>query len=358
MKKLISLVCMMSMLVMMLTGCSSSGSSSTFELALVTANDSIDDKSFNQGSWEGLVEYAEENGVSYKYYKPTDTTDTAIFNAIKLAVKGGAKVVVAPGYLCEPAIYMAQTEFPDVKFILLDGSPNDGAGNAAIEENVKSIYYAEEQAGFLAGYATVMDGYHKLGFMGGRALPAVVRFGYGFIQGAEYAAKELGLAEGEVSVKYTYVGNFDASPENVTIAASWYNEGIEAIFACGGGVGNSVMKAAETAGTKVIGVDVDQSVESESVITSAMKNLGKSVYDSLAEFYNGTFQGGKEFTLDATTESIMLPMENSRFETFTQEQYDAIYEKLVSGEITVLRHDAAEEADLLPLDVVTVNVVQ
>ncbi len=354
-KKIISIILIMSMCAAFLIGC---GNKTTYELALVTANNSIDDKSFNQGSWEGLVEYAEENNITYKYYKPVDSTNDSILNAIRLAVRGGAKAVICPGYLCEAAVYMAQTEFPDVKFILLDGSPKDTNGNASIGDNVKSIFYAEEQAGFLAGYATVMDGYRKLGFMGGRALPAVIRFGYGFIQGAEYAAKDLDLAEGEVSVKYNYIGNFDATPENVTIAASWYNEGIEVIFACGGGVGNSVMNAAEAVGAKVIGVDVDQSAESQTVLTSAMKNLGKSVYSSLEELYSGTFEGGKEFTLDASSQSILLPLETSRFEAFTKEQYDAIYEKLVSGEITVLRDDAVNEADELPLEYVTVNVVQ
>ena len=181
--------------------------------------------------------------------------------------------------------------------------------------------------------------------MGGMAVPAVVRFGYGYVQGAEYAAHELGLTD-SVQIKYTYVGNFNATPENQAKAASWYNEGTEVIFACGGAVGNSVMKAAEAADTKVIGVDVDQSAESETVITSSMKNLSKSVYDALKAYYAGNFPGGTSVSLDATVEGVQLPMENSRFEKFTQADYDAIYGKIVAKEIEIMNDAAVVEQAL------------
>ncbi|WP_204612857.1 BMP family lipoprotein [Defluviitalea raffinosedens] len=328
------------------------------ELALITDVGTIDDKSFNQGSWEGVKAYAEQKGISYKYYQPSEKSDDAIMTSIGLAVKGGAKVIVCPGYLFEVPVYNAQLKYPDVTFILIDGAPHSGDYNYDIKSNVKAIYYAEEQAGFLAGYAAVQDGYRQLGFMGGIAVPAVVRFGYGFIQGADYAAQELGLAKGDVTIKYTYVGNFDASPENMSKAAAWYNEGTELIFACGGGVGNSVMKAAETAGTKVIGVDVDQSGESETVITSAMKNLSKSVYDAIDEYYRGTFEGGTAVTLDVKTNNVQLPMETSRFKQFTQEQYTAIYNKIADGSIQINKNDVAENVADLPTNLVKVEPIQ
>lgn len=333
------------------------GADGKYELALITDVGTIDDKSFNQGSWEGLKKYADEHKISCKYYKPTEKSDKACMTAIDLAVKGGAKVIVTPGFLFEKPIYEAQTKYPDVTFILIDAAPTNGTKNN-IEKNVLSVFYAEEQAGYLAGYAAVVEGYHKLGFMGGIAVPAVVRFGYGFVQGADAAAKELGLSQGTVSVKYTYVGNFDASPENNAKAAAWYNEGVECIFACGGGVGNSVMKAAETAGTKVIGVDVDQSSESTTVITSAMKNLGDSVYNAVADYYAGSFAGGKSVTLDASVDGIQLPMETSKFKGFTQEQYDKLYQGLKSGTIKVANDTAAKDASELPTTVVTVDSVK
>lgn len=326
------------------------------ELALITDVGTIDDKSFNQGSWEGLMAYADEHNISSKYYQPSEKSDDAIMTSISLAVKGGAKVIVCPGYLFEVPVYNAQVKYPEVNFILIDGAPHSGDSNYDIKDNVKSIFYAEEQAGFLAGYAAVYDGYKNLGFMGGVAVPAVVRYGYGFIQGADYAAKELELED--INIKYTYVGNFDASPENMSKAAAWYNEGTEIIFACGGGVGNSVMKAAETAGTKVIGVDVDQSSESDTVITSAMKNLSKSVYDTIEEYYDGNFEGGESVTLDVTTNSVELPMDTSKFEKFTQEKYDEIYSKIVDGAIQISKNDVAEDAADVPTDIVEVESIK
>lgn len=335
-----------------------------YELALITDVGTIDDKSFNQGSWEGLEKYAKEHDITYKYYKPAEKSDEACLNAIDLAVKGGAKVVATPGFLFEVPVYEAQTKYPDVSFIIIDAQPVKD-GEAKLEDNVLSIFYAEEQAGYLAGYAAVTEGYRNLGFMGGIAVPAVIRYGYGFVQGADAAAKDMGLKAGDINIKYTYVGNFDASPENNAKAAAWYNEGTECIFACGGGVGNSVMKAAETADKVVIGVDVDQSVESETVITSAMKNLGDSIYGALEDYYNDSFQGGKTVTLDATQDGVKLPMETSKFKVFTQEKYDELYSQLKDGTIKV-GNDQMKGADDkvipdatgIPTDVVKVELIK
>lgn len=335
-KKLISLVLAGAMLLGM-AGCAEKpGASeegkkedkgSKYELALITDVGTIDDKSFNQGSWEGLKKYADENDITCKYYKPSEKSDKACLTAIDLAVKGGAKVIVTPGFLFERPIFEAQTKYPDTKFVIIDAAPVEGENKAPeIKENVLSIFYAEEQAGYLAGYAAVEEGYRQLGFMGGIAVPAVIRFGYGFVQGAD--------------------------------AAAWYSEGTECIFACGGGVGNSVMKAAEGAGKKVIGVDVDQSVESETVITSAMKTLSDSVYNAVASVYDGTFEGGKSITLGAADDGVQLPMETSKFEKFTQEKYDEIYAALKDGSIQVANDTAADDASKLPVNVVTVESIK
>ncbi|MDR2650612.1 MAG: BMP family ABC transporter substrate-binding protein, partial [Clostridiales bacterium] len=169
------------------------GTSGKFDLALITDLGTIDDKSFNQGAWEGLKQYADEKNITHKYYQPTEQSDDAYLNGIDLAVSGGAKVIVTPGYLFETPVYTAQERYPDVKFILVDGNPHDADYNYKTGANSVGITYAEEQAGFLAGYAAVKDGMTKLGFMGGMAVPAVIRYGYGFVQGADYAGKEIGL---------------------------------------------------------------------------------------------------------------------------------------------------------------------
>ena len=306
-----------------------------YELALVTDLGTIDDKSFNQGAWEGLKKYAEENSITYKYYQPQEGTTDAYLETIGLAIEGGAKLVVCPGFLFEEPIYIAQDKYPDIHFILLDGEPHDADYNYKTGSNVMPILFQEDQAGFLAGYAAVKDGYTKLGFMGGMAVPAVIRFGYGFVQGAEFAAEEDGVTG--VEVMYNYTGGFAATPEAQSMAASWYQNGTEVIFGCGGAVGNSVMAAAQEKNAKTIGVDVDQSSESDTVITSAMKLLSNSVYDGVKDFYDGKFPGGKTSVFTVENNGVGLPMETSKFEKFSQEQYDAIYKKLADGEITLVQ---------------------
>ena len=335
----------------------------TYEIAMVTDIGTIDDKSFNQGTWEGIVEFAEKNGKTYNYYQPTAQSTEVYLDMIEQAVNAGAKVVVTPGFLFEQPIFQAQDMYPDVSFILIDGNPNDGDWSKATgpeyrtEKNAVGIVYAEEQAGFLAGYAAVKDGYTKLGFMGGMAVPAVIRFGYGFVQGAEYAANELGIKD--LQMNYHYTGGFEATPEAQSLAASWYADGIEVIFACGGAVGNSVMAAAEAADAKVIGVDVDQSAQSKkTVITSATKGLAPSVIQTLTEYYDGNFPGGEALVMDAASDGVALPMATSQFKTFNQADYDAIFAKLVAHEITLLKDTDIASVTEIPVETMTVNEVK
>ncbi|MBE6038927.1 MAG: BMP family ABC transporter substrate-binding protein, partial [Anaerofustis stercorihominis] len=190
MKKLLAIL-LVAMMLVSFAACGGDDEAKTIELALVTDKGTIDDRSFNQGAWEGLKLYAEENEISYQYYQPTEQSMDAYYNTIKLAVDAGAKLVVCPGYLFENAVHKAQKDFPEVKFIILDGAPHnvtstgatydEAAEDRTVAENTYSIFYKEEQAGFLAGYAAVKEGYTKLGFMGGMAVPAVIRFGYGYV---------------------------------------------------------------------------------------------------------------------------------------------------------------------------------
>ena len=286
MKRIISLTLVLMLMVVSLAGCSGGASVKGSEITLITDKGNIDDKSFNQGSWEGVVEFAEREKIAHTYIKPEEASDAGYLAAIDLAVEGGAKVVVTPGFLFEVAIYEAQTKYPEVKFILLDGSPHTADySDGTIKENVASIMYAEEESGYLAGYAAVMDGKTNLGFMGGMAVPAVQAFGYGYLQGAEDAAEELGLADGAIKSIYHYTGNFDETDTNKSTAKTMYQEGMEVIFACGGSVGKSVMSAASESDGKVIGVDVDQRYDSETVMTSAAKGLAASVISVLESIY-------------------------------------------------------------------------
>lgn len=340
---------------LLLTACNSENVQN-FEIILAVDTGDIDDKAFVQGAWEAIKEYGENNGLTYTYYKAKDESEESIISIIEMAVKSGAKVVVSPGYLSEYPVYAMQSKYPDVNFILLDAEPRGkDEEDAYIANNTTSILFKEDEAGFLAGYSIVMDGYRKLGFMGGMAVNSVANFGLGFIQGAEYAGELLGLSAGDISVEYLYLGNYESTPENVTLASSWYNGGTEIIFACAGGAGNSVMKAAEASDKKVVGVDVDQSVESETVVTSAMKNIKKSVYETIDSVYEGTFNAGNSTVFDSSTGNVLLPIDTSRFETFTKDEYTEIYEKVSQGEISLINRTTIQGPSELTTSIVVVN---
>ncbi|MFA5576947.1 MAG: BMP family ABC transporter substrate-binding protein [Tissierellaceae bacterium] len=351
MKKLLILGLALVLVAGSLAGCSQdSATSKGHEIALITDKGNIDDKSFNQGSWEGVVAFATDNKITHTYIKPEDVSDTAYLEAIDLAVEGGAKVVVTPGFLFEVAVYEAQTRYPDVKFILLDGAPHAADSfDPDIKDNVSSVVYAEEESGYLAGYAAVMDGMKNLGYMGGMAVPAVQAFGYGFLQGAEDAAAELGLSDGDIKVIYHYTGNFEENDTNKATASTMYQEGMEVIFAAGGSVGKSVMAAAAEADRKVIGVDVDQRYDSETVMSSAMKGLAASVSQVLESIYNSDNWndfGGKTIVFNAKNDGVGLPTivigddkadAFDRFNSFNSDDYEALYARLKGGEISVTR---------------------
>jgi basic membrane protein A len=254
-----------------------------------------------------------------------------------------------------------QTAYPDVNFLLLDGEPHT-ADYATYEttSNTYCILYKEEQAGYLAGYAAVKEGYTKLGFLGGMAVPAVVRYGYGYVQGADAAAQEMGLNQGDVTMKYWYSGVFAPSDDIKTKMDGWYTEGSEVVFSCGGGIYLSCVAAAEAAGGKVIGVDVDQSAESDLIITSAMKALSTSVDLALTSLYanGGTWDSdhaGATAHLGAAEDCIGLPTAEGswRLTKFTVDEYNALYAKLKDGSIVV---DNSSDVNVTPTtSIVTVD---
>lgn len=327
----------------------------TYELALITDVGDINDKSFNQTSWEALRDYAEEKKLSYNYYRPTEDSDDARIKSIEQAIKKGAKICVCPGYLFNGAVYNVQDKHPDVKFVLLDGTPSITIKNDDKEEtkehvadNTVSILYQEQISGFAAGYAAVKDGYKKLGYVGGMAIPSVQRFGTGYIQGAELAAKEDKLTD--VEVKYYYAGAFQSTPAATATATSWYSTGTEAIFACGGKVYQSVDEACKKAeaNKKWIGVDVDQIAENpERVLTSATKDLRVSVQSTLEIYSSNTWNsiGGKSFTLGLGSklgslnekDYVGLPTSDTswKFTKFSKENYNTLLTKIINQEITI-----------------------
>ena len=318
-----------------------------YQVAFITDVGQLKDKSFNQGTFDGVKLYAAANNKSYKYYQPANgdqATDDDRYDAMKFAVEGGAEVVVCAGFMQTAALSRAAAEFPDVPFIFIDGSPIDGC------DNVAAIAFAEHQSGYLAGYAVVKEGYEKLGFSGGGGgtNPACCRFGYGFVQGANDAAKELGKTV-DINYSWLYGASFSASTDLQTMINGWYNNGTEIVFACGGSMFQSIVAAAAANDGAVVGVDVDQSAQSDTVVTSAMKGLSTSVQWAVAKVYDDSFSdiGGKGTSLGAKDDAVGLPTATWSLENYSVEEYEAQLADMASGKLVV---DSMEtEADFAKL---------
>lgn len=317
-------------------------SNSSDKIAMITDSGDITDESFNQITWETCVAYGETNGIETEYYKPAEDTDEERINSIDLAIAEGATVIVMPGYLFGPAIAEEQSANPDVTFIAVDVTEGDvvnlAGESVGINENVYICSFQEEQAGYLAGYAAVKDGYTSLGFLGGIAVPAVIRYGYGYIQGINAAAEEMGV---DVDVKYYYGGQFYGSDAITARMEGWYQEGTQIVFACGGGIYTSAVDAAAGYDGKVIGVDVDQHpVLGDVCVTSAMKGLSSAVNNALDAYFNGNWAsiGGKSEQLGLTQgDYIGLPTDADSwgFATFTTDEYQEILNGIKDGSIAV-----------------------
>lgn len=307
------------------------------EIAMLIDVGDIDDESFNKGVYDAIVEFGNENNKTYNYYVPEEKSDYAVVDSIENAIKLGARVIVAPGYWFERPIDLVQHKYKDIKFILIDTTPySEVKKMEKIGENVFAILFSEQEGGYLAGYAMVMEGFENIGFMGGMQSPSVENFGYGYIQGINDAAKEKGLEKKSIKLKYMYLGGFEENAEYEYIASSWFAGDTQVIFASAGQAGISVMKAAKKYKDKyVVGVDIDQSSQSNTVITSVVKNSKRAVYDQLKNIYDDKFEGGKYVTYGINDGYIYLEMGNSRFKKFSKEQYDKLVKEMSEGKIKV-----------------------
>ena len=346
MKKVLVLVLMLAVIISaMVCFVACDNETDTYEIAVVTDVGQLRDGGFNEGTWNGAEAFAKANNKTVKYYQPANgnnATNADRIAAMKAAITNGAKVIVAPGFLQADAMTTVALEHPEVKFVFIDGWTLTDADGKALP-NVTAVVYKEEESGFLAGYAAVMDGYRKLGYTGGGGgtNPACNRFGYGFVQGAEAAAKVLGLEAGAVEVKYSYLygASFSASADLQAQISGWYQNGTEVVFACGGSMFESVKAAAAlNANAKIIGVDVDQSSLSDRVITSAVKGLKESVEIVLGQMYAGKWDtelGGKCQNLGAADNATGLPTATWSLKNFTVENYNALFAQVKAGSISI-----------------------
>ena len=377
MKKLVSLMLALALVL----GVMSFASAEEMKVAMITDYGDITDQSFNQTTWEAVVSFATANNVEYKYYKP-DTNDTAGRVAkVEMAIADGYNVIVLPGFAFGGTIAEISGDYPEVKFIVLDVSKGDllesgvalkgesydynpdgwNLTDYVYMDNVYCAIYQEELCGYMAGYAAVKLGYTDLGFLGGMAVPAVIRYGYGFVQGCDAAAKEMGI---NVNMKYVYGNQFFCDADITAYMDNWYQNGTQIVFACGGGIYTSAVDAAKKVdGAKVIGVDVDQSgvianyaagegaSEAELAkwadltVTSAMKGLAPTTIDTLTDVVlNGNWDkyAGKIETLglvsgdDASLNYVQIPMSTQFVDgKFTTEDYQALVKGMFDGTIVV-----------------------
>ena len=328
------------------------------KVAMITDYGDITDQSFNQTTYEACKAYCSENSIDFNYFKPASDADADRVAMIEKAVADGYNVIVMPGYAFANAIKQTVNTYTDVKFVALDvgaGDLNTFNDDGSIKEEFKvpsNLYcavYQEELCGYMAGYAAVKLGYKQLGFLGGMAVPAVVRYGYGFVQGANTAAIEMKI-EDQVSVKYVYGNKFAPAPEITAVMDTWYKGGTEVVFACGGGIYASAAEAAaKVEGAKMIGVDVDQSGIIDGkygegmTVTSAMKGLAPTVKTVLSAISADKWAdfGGKIETLGLVSENpddnyVQIPMESTQWsDGFTKDDYKTLVSAMFKGDIKV-----------------------
>ena len=369
MKKILSILLVLAMALSLVACGGEAAKDAGYKVAMVTDYGDITDQSFNQTTWEAVVKFGEDNNVPTKYYKPT-TNDTASRVAmVELAIAEGNNVIVLPGYAFGGTIAEVSANYPDTKFIALDVAKGDLLeGGVALKgeqydynpdnwnltdyvymDNVYCAIYQEELSGYMAGYAAVKLGYTKLGFLGGMAVPAVQRFGHGYVQGVDAAAKELGI---NVELKYVYGGQFFGDADITAVMDTWYAAGTEVVFACGGGIYNSAAEAAKKVGGKVIGVDTDQAPVIDGMygegmtVTSAMKGLAPTTIDTLTDVViNGKWAdyAGKIATLglvsgdDASLNYVQIPTATTQFAEgkFTEADYAAMVKAMFEGTLKV-----------------------
>ena len=320
------------------------------KVAMITDYGDITDQSFNQTTYEACKAFSEDNNLGFKYFKPAGDSTEARVASVEQAIQEGYNVVVMPGYAFGETVVEVAGTNPDVTFVALDVSQGDLGENYKVPANVATSVYREEISGFMAGSAAVKEGYKKLGFLGGMAVPAVVRFGYGFVQGVNAAAVEMNIAD-QVSVNYVYGGKFQGTPEITAAMDAWYGNGTEVVFACGGGIFTSACEAATKKGIngKVIGVDSDQSYVINKnygkgvCVTSAMKGLAPTVKTVLTAIKDGkwsTYSGtvsnmGMVSGTDASLNYVQLPTATWSMTNFTKADYATLVGKIFDGTITI-----------------------
>ena len=281
-------------------------------LGMVTDSGTIDDRSFNQGTYEGVKKAADELGLACTYLRPAGTTTTDYLTAISDLYDQGYRFIACPGYLFADAVSQAQEMYPDLMLIIIDDALAAGIG-----ENTVAITFKEEESGFMAGLATALKlQTGDVGFVGGLEIPAVQKFNWGFQQGVKYANDNYGTSIGMNPSNFVYQGSFADLAGGQQLAVAMYDSGVDAIFAAAGGTGVGVINEAKNrrlSGEDVWAVGVDQAMAAA----------------------NGTFEGGKHLILGVAEDRAGIPASNPNLTPEIEAEVAKVAELIRNGEISI-----------------------
>ena len=352
MKKKVIALALSALMVTGLVGCGNNDNSSktndgALKVGMVTDTGTIDDKSFNQGTWEGIKEAEKSFGLETTFMQPNGESEASYLTEIQNLYDSGYKFIVTPGYKFETAIYKAQSQYEDAKFVLIDGEPNDGNDNYLVADNTVAVYFAEEQSGFIAGVASAVqlqDG--DFGFIGGMEIPSVKKFNYGFQQGVAYANEHYGTNVSLKAENIVYSGSFSDTALGQQLSAQMYDSGVKAIFTAAAGVNIGVITEAKTRVVNgeevwVIGVDSDQYDDGiyegnkSVVLTSAIKKIDEAAYQIIEDEINGQFPGGQVLRFDAKNDAVGIPSENPNLSDDTIAKVNEVINAIKADEIEV-----------------------
>lgn len=353
---------------MLATGCSSNNapeeeqqqqndtnaeSEGGLKIAIVSSPSGVDDGSFNQNNYEGILRFIENHPDASVTPVKEESGDTAAAVQAVADIVADYNVIVCCGFQFAGIGSIAQDN-PNVDFILVDSNPTDAEGNEIEAANVYAMTFAEQESGFYAGVAAALETKtNKVAVVNGIAYPSNVNYQYGFESGVNYANKNLSTSAEIVEIASyagtdvtganvggNYVGTFADEATGKVVGNALINEGCDILFVAAGGSGNGVFTAAkEATDVKVIGCDVDQyddgtNGDSNIVLTSVLKVMDKNVEKQLNAVIDGTF-GGKNDLLGADTDSTGYVKEEGRqqlsAETITK--LDEVYELVKSGTV-------------------------
>lgn len=298
--------------------------------------------------WQGVQTFASAYGYTATTQTAEGDSSADVETALRTAAESGAKLVICRGDAAATALYRIQESYPDVHYLLFDDEPHNDDYSAYKTANlVHCVLFQEEQAGYLAGYAAVIDGYTSLGFVGTREIPGIVRYGTGFLQGAEAAAEQQGET---VNLKFWFADTYDENDAVTQRMADWYNGGVSLIFVSGGTLYKSAAQAAEQTGGKVMAGDTNVTELSDSILASAVKCYNAAVQRQLYEFFTAgswsTQNAGQTERVGITNAEVALESDTSwRLDSFTLDNYRSLYEDLRTS---VKRVDAYADMETLP----------